>query len=348
MLSKLDHFLARNQKRLFIGFLLLYLPISLGTLVYSPLPWYDETYMASIALEFNQTGKFTPGVAYHAVDGQEDLVYGPLFFLIISTVYQLFGFGVFQYRMVAWLSGMLVLWLTMKLFQSKTEKKGRGFLVFALMAIDPFYLRCTHEGRNDLTTIAFLLGSLWLFLRFTQKEKSDEEKSWLPILFSGLLTGLAVLTTPRIGILFFGYGLLWLQFFFRNKKRSISAFALWLVPILIPYLAWYLYAFENWEHFISFYTQKMVGYTRLGEHPYYIPKQQYPLILAGFASMLIGMLRLKKDFFHPLIIFSIVSVILFYLLVYDNGPYAVFIVPSFYLLLFFAGEPTRKKTVYDI
>src|SRR3954469_703237 len=87
-----------------------YLTFHLVTLSYNPLPWYDETYFASIALNLTHHGTFFPMIAYHAKVLKEDIAYGPVYFIFTGLSIKLFGFGIFQFRVINLLFGFLLVW----------------------------------------------------------------------------------------------------------------------------------------------------------------------------------------------------------------------------------------------
>ena len=324
----------KKSKYSIVGYLaiLLYLLIHLYTLDLFPLPWYDETYMASIGKAFLETGEFTKTLAYYTDEPKVDLRYGPAYFLVTALVFKFLGVGIFQYRLISLFSGFITIWLTYQLFKQQTGKKNIGYALVIFLSLDSFYFRCMHEGRMDLMASAFMLAASLLILKSLNTEKKKNLIKRFAL--AGALTALGLLTSPRVGYPLPFIALYLLYYFLRNRPQqlAVSLFS-FLIPLFFLYSAWIFYAFGGYLNFIDFY-QENLGYTRLNGYPFYFPKQQIPLLVISFLVTLLGIVRLRKAFFSPIIIWSLLHIAAFYIIVYDNGPYASLIFPYLYILLF--------------
>ncbi|MBX2844410.1 MAG: glycosyltransferase family 39 protein [Flammeovirgaceae bacterium] len=310
--------------------------VHIYTLNLYPLPWFDETYMASIAKEFYETGKFTKRIAYHAHEQKEEFIYGPFYFLISSLVFKVFGFGMTQFRSIAFISGILVQISAIVFLKKFVKQKSTILLMSIFFMLDPFYFRCMHEGRMDLTASFLMLSGTILFLSAIPK------KHYFYFLISGFLCSFGLLTTPRAGFLLLPL-MLFLGFFtIRDLKKNWHYPIIWIAPIILLYSSWIFYAFGDFGNFINFYQEK-IGYTRLPGRPFYIPKQQFPLIITTIIIVAISIIKFGKSYFNSLTLISISSILLFYIIVYDQGPYASFIIPFYYLLIFYSGKRIFTK-----
>lgn len=336
MVYKYSNSLKKFIKPAFWIILISSASVHIYTLNLYPLPWFDETYMASIAKEFYETGKFTKRVAYHAHQQKEEFIYGPFYFLVSSFVFKLFGFGMTQFRSIALLSGILVQISSFLILRKFVKQNVTLLLMSLVFMLDPFYFRCMHEGRMDLTASFLILSGIIVFhFAITKKYASY-------FLFSGILCSLGILTTPRPGFLLIPLFIYLGYFLWKDFKKNWYFPIIWIAPIVLFYTLWIFYAFGSFENFISFYQDKL-GYARLPGRPFYIPKQQFPLILSALILVTASILKCGKSYFNFLSIISLSSIILFYIIVYDQGPYASFIIPFYYLLIFYSGERLMEK-----
>lgn len=313
---------------LFIVFGVVYLGYHIYTLPLIPVPWFDETYMADIGYNFWQTGKFTRDIVYDAHLQQEELIYGPVYFSICAAVFELFGFGIMQYRSIAFISGLITLGLTLYLFLkylNPIQTKAWGYALTVLMALDPFFQRCLHEGRMDFTALVFILCGGVSFMHLLEKKKLRYA------LLMGISLGLALLTTPRVLFFFVGFAPALL---FLLTKNAFLRKGLMIAAIIITllYIPWVLYAYGSLPDWYSYYQERL-GYTRIENPGFYIPKQSMPLI--GLTAIAIGLAIYRQGISwlaHPLYAIAIGCILSFYLLVTDAGPYSVFILPFYYWL----------------
>jgi 4-amino-4-deoxy-L-arabinose transferase-like glycosyltransferase len=312
----------------------IYISWQLATLSFALLPWFDETFFASISLQFAQEGTFNAPVA---VFTEEVKLYGPIYFLCNALSFKILGFGIFQFRLTNFIFSLLVIWqstLILKFIQPQASKEIR-YLLIILMAIDPFFWLCQHEGRMDLMAVGwFLLGLLCLLKGFKYLQISY-------FVFSGLVWALALLTTPRSGFLVLAgliYGLFWVLSHKNGKFKYAFAFGF---SLALPYLIWILYAFGGINEFVNYFLGKG-SVTNREESFYslflgwngYIPRQTYGLIIIAIILIIKELTSKKALFFDAFNVIALMSIGLFYGMVFDYGPYSIFILPFYYLLIF--------------
>jgi len=311
---------------------LLYISLHFITLSIFPLPWYDETYMAAIGKAFLETGDFTKTLALYTDIPTQDLRYGPVYFFFVAFVFKFFGFGIFQYRLISLFAGFWTLWLTYKLFKSEKNSEVNTIALVAFLAIDSFYFRCMHEGRMDLLASGFMLSASLLLLKVITSNELQKIVIWM--LSAGILSAISLLTSPRLGFALPFVAVYLIYHFLKHKTSKIIIAALgFLLPFFILYSLWIFYAHGSYSAFISFYLENL-GYTRLNGYPYYIPRQQIPLLAVALVTVVVGIYRLKWQYFSPLTIWALIHIAAYYLIVYDNGPYASLIFPYLYILIF--------------
>lgn len=310
------------------------------TLAISPFPWYDEIWYCGITNSFLENGRFFGTSAPLFNNGAEILTYGPVYFVLTSVVIKIFGWGAFQFRIVSFLFGIGVLfvsYLILNMFQ-----KNKKALVFFLVIIASDYTlgQNIHSGRMDLVAIFFALLSFFFLL--------SETKKLFP-LYAGLAAGLSVLTTPRVAFVFLG--LLLIYFFRQNKsfKTKIYEIFIWGATIVMLYFCWSLFAHGGLEATYNYYNSSFDSSTNTGSifqqfigFRFGFSRFHYHLYLLLLLLPLYYFFFLKKNI--PTIFWiSIIVVVIFELVVVDTGMYSIYIIPFFYLAIFSVIFTERTK-----
>ncbi len=174
----------------------LVLALGFATLNISPLPWYDEVDFASITHSYAQNKSFTCSAndLYFPVKGTEVLYYGPVYFVLTGIITKLFGFGIFQFRVLNFVSGIVCVYLFIKLFERLSGKQCtpvNKLIIALLMVSDYTYMQDMHSGRMDLLALMLVLIGLLL-------ADSSSRRIWLNFSLSGFFIAAALLTTPRV------------------------------------------------------------------------------------------------------------------------------------------------------
>lgn len=322
-------------------FIALFAVVQVITLDKSPLPWFDETFFASIAHQWSLTGHFTPQVAIF----QEVKLYGPIYFWLTGSSFKLLGFSAFSFRLVNLISGIGVVWVSGLIIKQITKNSkpndqtsaNRVLLKWwwVLLLTDPLFYLVLHEGRMDLMALFWALSSIYVLLPFLTKTQT-QGKLVTRFILSGFLVVLAALTTPRVSFIFVPFSMLLLW----HCRRKFYLFIVWGVTIVGLYAIWVFTAFGSINALIAYYTgnnpfanismtEKFVG--GFG----YIPRQSYPLIASAILGFLMVILQKTIKIFHPFVWIALASIGLFYPLIHDYGQYSVFIIPFYYFFIFY-------------
>jgi 4-amino-4-deoxy-L-arabinose transferase-like glycosyltransferase len=308
----------------------------LYTLPLNPLPWFDETFFASISQSVIENGKLMPQISLEMWNGQENKVYGPVFFYLEATPLSVFGFGIFQYRIITFIFGLCTIaatWFLLKEYVSDTRMLMIAIIAFAL---DPFLNLSMHEGRMDLVSTFFMLGSTVCLVRGLKKTSS------LYWFISGLFAVTALLTTPRSGIMFLGMCFTLFFYLINNpSKKLLLHCLLWLLPIISLYALWVFYAFGGPLELVHYYQYIRKTQTEYIGGRGYIPRHEIVIIPLTVAAMILGIFKQRKQYFNAGVLVSLLSIILFYLLVLDWGPYSALILPFYYFLFFYSLHVCR-------
>ncbi|WP_028978889.1 ArnT family glycosyltransferase [Sporocytophaga myxococcoides] len=319
----------RLSNYLFFGFLLLIIAYHLFTLEIQPLPWFDEVYFASIADNFINNGSLVPEIASYARNGRPALTYGPVYFFLTGLSMKFFGLGIGQFRIVALLSGLLCVRLTYSIVKSQVAAESWRYKILIISILtDPFFSLAFHQGRMDLTALCFCLTAIFYFLKGGNKN----------ILVSGIAGVLSLLTTPRaIVVLLPLFTFLLIDIF--KEKQYKKAF-LWASPFLLIYPLWVYIGFGGFGAFVNYYLT-INGVTNSANGDYigpnlYIPSHEYCLIFVAFIALTYGMIKQGKTYFKPVVVISHIAILSFYLIVLDWGPYSSFIIPFYYIIIFYS------------
>lgn len=296
---------------------------SLWSLVYSPTAWFDEVYFASVTHSFISGN----GLAIELDHYEPCNTYGPVYFLITGAITKIFGFGMFQFRIVNCLFSFLSVFLLGKILEKISVNKGLNYLLQLLFLTDALFVSNSHSGRMEFVAITFVLLA---YLYFLSGNKSDRIKT---MVVSFMLT-LAVMTTPRVVVICIPLAIFQLVNLFRSRSWSLLL-AYIIIPILL-YGIWVFVAFGSFEEMIAHYTQHGDGVeaqqSSLGRFVggnWAISKYHYPLIFVALISMII---MFKNKSYKEIIIY-ITPIFIYYFLVNDTGLYGVLVLPYFIILL---------------
>jgi len=301
----------------------------------SPLPWFDETYFASMTLNFMETGEFMPKIGpmldfYYP----QSKAYGPGYFLALSLVYKLFGFGLFQTRIPGLICGFVILVLGFKILRLSNLSVIFCSIFSILLLFDPIFLQNIHSGRMDSMALMLALGGIYSLLKGL-----DKSKFWW-FFTSGILFGLALLCTPRIAVTIIGPALALTVLFFLKPSKSLFWKSISTLSLIIGlYSLWIFWGFggpvEMYNYFFGAPKEKL-GFNSLAggyiSSSLYFPKFQIPaLVLAGISVIyLLISKRLKQSFLFWI---CLINIFVFYKLVNDTGIYSIFLILFIYMLI---------------
>lgn len=291
-----------------------------------PLPWFDETFFASITASYNATGKFNLDIAPFAYNG-EILLYGPVYFWITSFVTKIFGFSIFSFRLPGVIFGFLCLWAFYKILRLHLRKEI-SFLITVATAADPLFSSMMQSGRMELVALFFVLLSLYIYFKATVK--LYKSSNLLLFAVSGTAFSVALLTTPRIGVILAALFIIQLIYLLKewNKVKILQILAFGST-LTFTYLLWVYLAFGSITNFIAYYAD-FQGY--LGTR-FYFPLQEMHLYVITCISFITGLMVNFRKYLSELVILSLSSIIIFYMVVNDTGLYSSMITPLYYSVI---------------
>lgn len=319
----------------------------LWSLPVSPLPWFDETFFASITNSVVEGKGFQVEVQQLMNRNREILLYGPVYFWLTSIPVHLFGLDILSFRIVNVLFGALLLGVFYKMLRELLVEKtiARWLVLFAVM--DVIFIQNAHSGRMEMVALFFVFSAFWFYFRIRKKPEP------MTVIWMALAGILAFLTTPRVLVLvfpLFGFAVVERAV----QRRWIDVLVLLAIPVAV-YGAWVFYAYGSIEAFLDYYLSSSGGdgggvqakksYTAFLGGRFYVPFYQWPLLLTGVGSAV--WLIWRKIYIQPVVIF-LLTIATYYLVVKDTGGYSVLIVLCWYSIIAMAAQEFLSASMQGI
>jgi Dolichyl-phosphate-mannose-protein mannosyltransferase len=308
-----------------------YVLLHVLTLTRSPVPYFDDSFFASVADTFTRTGELRLAAGPLWIDGPVYL-YGPAYFLAQRVVFEHFGFGLLQSRILGLVFGIGVVMAVFASLRQAGLPRRVALWTCMLLALDPTLNLSLHSGRMDGMALFLILVSFTLLLK---SGKSDTRAKPQLCAASGVFAALGVLTTPRPAYLVVLMGVILLVRWCVSRTRQEAVQLLsWSVPLIGLYAIWIWYAFGSLDEMARYY-RSLAG-TYVGGR-FAVRMIHYPLLAILVAVSGLRLLSRPRVRFDELVFFALSGVAAFYLLGI-NPPnfgtvYSVFTIPLIYMAL---------------
>jgi hypothetical protein len=318
-----------------------YMAMHLATITISRLPWFDDTFFASIADAVRRTGRFTLEVSPLWLS-QPVYLYGPVYFLTLAGVFEGLGFGLLQTRLPAVLCGFGIIAVGYLLLRRSRVRPQLAFATCAVLALDPTVHQSIHSGRTDSMALFLLLASFLLLL-----EARERGSVWWTAA-SGAVGALGALTTPRPGYLLIPMGLILLWRWGRkpDRRRALDV-AVWGGTSVLLLAAWVAWAFGGLPEMFAYFRRFSDTYAGggFGVRVIHAPVLAPLLMLLG--AMVVVRPRALLD---EAVFFYASGIVGFYTFVKDKGAfgglYTFFMVPLVYLAIGYCLARIREAKPY--
>jgi len=307
----------------------------------------DEPWLSDAALQFLKNGRFGFSIFGDLFGLDKDVGFGNIHLFAEAMMFKLFGFGLYQARLVSFLSGLLLIWFTYLLGKKLYDRKT-GIMSAVLFSLSGMFVDVSHFARQDMMLALFMAVSLYLYLF------AKEKRSGILYFITGLLLALSldvhlngVAMIVSIGVLF-----LW-----EYKSKVFKEKSFWF--ILAGLFLGTIYFFSVHRLFLYQWNTEYYSANRTGS-----PIMSIMNVQEFYRRILIKM----KDFYLPyftggefhhkivisiFILFAIASAIyrrreadkmllsilgvfgIFYFLIFANPliAYWVYLYPFFYILI---------------
>ncbi|MBR4924259.1 MAG: glycosyltransferase family 39 protein [Prevotella sp.] len=315
-----------NKSLLFIGlgvfaFLILW---GLYTLQYTPVPWVDEVYFASV------TQSLTEGSGLTLPIGLNENVYhyGPVYFLLTGLSVLIGGLNPISIRFVGFVFSIVSAILFYMIIKEKGVGMRISLVITLLLSFDQLFVYCSHIGRMETLALSFYLLGLLYF----EKARNIISIKYIVIIAICLL--LSFLTTSRTAVLILPIGIAMFIRLCKDKEWLLLASFIF-IPV-IGFVLWLFISYGSFEAFVNYYTTVDSGYAdgnlidRFIGGSFIISKTHYPLVLLTICVIIHG---IKSHYFKDINLY-LFTIILFYLVVHSSSDtYSIIILPLYYLII---------------
>lgn len=253
--NKVSAFLSKPGNIIWLVFALFSL-FTLFTIKIYRLPWYDEAFLADVSMNYHKEGLIMRYIN-DPFAMNEELAWGPVYFMINSWIIKLFGFGIWQMRIVNLLLGLMVLYLTIRMLQKLNISANLIIWGLLLVISDAELSFSLHSGRMDMVAFFFLFLAVYIYFFSTIRR-------WPRFLLCGVLIALGALTSTRINtllpllVIFPLVGKDW-----KAMKSIFVNLVITFIGFISIYSIWIFSKFDGiyayFEYFISYGSR----------HPYY-------------------------------------------------------------------------------
>lgn len=167
----------------------------------------------------------------------------PLYMWLVSGFINIFGFNSWSAKLPSAIFGFLTV-LLVYLIGKKFFNKTTAFISSLALVTTIHFLYYSRASMLDVTATFFITLALYLYW---QAKESEKTKFWI---FSGISTGLAVMTKGFVGLLpFLVIGLyeIYLFIFYKQKfnKKLIFNLIFMFTSFLVIALPWHLYMYKT-------------------------------------------------------------------------------------------------------
>lgn len=307
--------MSKRNRVLLIAALAVYVVYHLCTLVYSPLPWFDEVSFLSMTESYMKDGTLFEQVRILG-EPSEKLNYGPIYFVWQAFMIKTFGYGIFTVRITNMLFGFLVLYLVYRLCRMLKMDQRIALLAMGIVALEPNFNQFLHSGRMDNIGLSFFLLSC---MGFQAGRRAEGSKAVGYFIITGLLICCSALTNPRfvfafpIYICYFAYDVAMAKQ--GNKFRAFIPYLYVGSAFIFLYLLWVYTTFGGITEYVT-YTRNATYLTdHLGiEKKFKIRYNLFVLVFAvACAAFIIA--RKKGKEYADIMLISVPAVISFAVIV---------------------------------
>jgi hypothetical protein len=158
------------------------------------LPWYDEVFFADITHSLIAGNSLTLNMVLLPAEAS---IYGPVYFYTQKIIISFLGFGMWQFRLLNFASGIAVIFMFLTIAKKLNLSKLNICILIALIAFDSQFNFNMTSGRMDLFALAIFMGGWLLF-------SNIEKRTYLLRILSGSISSLSLSYNTEDRFLLFG------------------------------------------------------------------------------------------------------------------------------------------------
>ncbi|MFP4564137.1 MAG: ArnT family glycosyltransferase [Spirochaetia bacterium] len=210
--------------------LLLYLTVHLLFLTRFPFVHSDESWLAGLSRHMLAEGYLGVTEPFFDIYDRYPHAIKVLFHAVQMGFIGLFGHSIFTVRLVSLLFSCAALLVFYRLASRIVGSREYGLLAAVLLAADIQYIYASHFARQEIFLLFFFLSALFLFYRSLSVQAL--RRGSIYDLCTGLILGTAIGFHPNAFVIFLPLLYLYGLYFSRGKRKTLSQFAVFLMPIL--------------------------------------------------------------------------------------------------------------------
>ena len=304
--------MRRDRTVLFMAFAVgLFLLQSLSIMNEAPPASPDAAVFADAALNLLSAGHLGTGL----VVGMTDHVYWqpPGYCLALAAAFKVFGYGLWQLRLLSLLFGALCLWMVYEVSLKVHTDQVAAMIAVLLLSFDPLFAKWARWDRMDPMCMFFVLLSLSLYL-------TAAERPHLRFFVAAGTSASAALLVHPFGVISFAAIALHAIFVRRPSGKETVSF---LSPLMLG--GWAMYIAQDPEEFlvqIQYQVNRKLHHdsaSLLGVFSQYRFYPSYIMVVMGALASAFGYKRKPSGSGNALIVIAVLIVVCSYVVI--KGPY---------------------------
>ncbi len=240
------------NKKIIVGFILLYFIINLFFLTKFPFVHSDEPWLSGLSRNILEKSSFSVTETFFDLYERNPHAIKSLFHLIQICFLKLFGYSVFTFRLISLIFGTLSLWFFYKLCSLLFKSTNIAFFITFLLALDIQFIYASHFARQEILLTFVLILGLYIFYKNFYKN-FDNNKYYKDVAI-GVLIGLSIGIHPNSFIISLPIGLIYLYHILITKKINIKSLLIYvfIVSLFAGFFVFLSFKFD--PNFLNNYT----------------------------------------------------------------------------------------------
>jgi hypothetical protein len=340
-----------QAKWLMFLFGILWVTFHIITLERSPIPNFDEAFFASITRSVQDDGTLMLRMSTRAINEANEIwLYGPVYFYAQDLITEIIGWGIWQFRLLNFLSGVLLVVVILNIAKKLSFGKLQMIILVSLLITDTALNANMHSGRMD--SLAMLLFTIGMYFFFFPPSTAK-----IYTIIAGAFYSLAFLTTPRTGFLLlilpvgFAIESFWS---FNDQSRTgmllprlvktlhllLLKYAIPFVMIVGPFFLWVQFRVGGIENYLRFFAenQDLAPLYKIVNLPAFYQLPALALWIVAILSVTRLLLlnntikwKFSAEYIDRRIVFIVILPVLY--ICFIKGGYSVLLMPWIYVVL---------------
>lgn len=278
----------------FLLYMILYFVVNALVLTRFPYMHSDEPWLGALSRSMLIQGDYSVTEPFFDVYSRNPHAIRVLFHLLQSGVIQVFGFGLFQLRMISLVFGAGSLFMMYDIGLSLWKSKVKALVVTALLSLNVWFIYASHFARQEIILVFVILSALAFLLR--NLESSAKRRD----VVLGILLGLGIGIHPNSFIMALAMGAVYV-YLIRKRILRWKNLAILIATVGIFALSFVLISLMMDPNYFQNYIQNghkfgvdrglldkilaagsfFSGIWNREGLTYYIPNLRIPLVLFG-------------------------------------------------------------------